>query len=890
MRSFVSLPVALAVLAVPGIASAATYTWVGPLPCTGTCPVGGDWTVAANWSPVGVPGATDTAILQGNSGGAGSPMVVSNISGSVGGLVVSGNTEFIISSTLSVASGTVVLTSAVLGGGVLSLGAGVTTTVGDLDLTAINAEFDNAGTVNWASGTILGDEGAIIRNSGVWNMTAGPTTFSYGAGVNAADFYNTGTINVIGSGTTNDTSGYWGFHNSGVVHFSGGGTLDWDSVSDTTNTLDDGGSVTGNGTLLFGTAGNLGDGGVAPGLTLTLNGTTTIGTGATLQFAPGAEATIGTAGATLAGPGTFLWTGGQILGNAEGNTQPALTWEQNLAVHLTGAADKDPTGAYIINNASVLWDQGVFDVGDECYFTNMGTLTASGDLSMSVGAGHGDLENHGTVVKPTGAGVFAINGTTVDNYGTINGASGSIALVSNSNGTSPSLLEAGSTLEGSIVAYDEVSLAGTSTIAAGSTFEVGNDGLGDAATLDGSGTLDGPGTVKIDGSQVYASGTSTITFAAGGTVLLAPSAAGTDTDFSMDSTAAITLAGATTWSGGTLWVGDATLVNSGEWTTTAAGQMSHATSNSLLSNTGTFTCDPGSGVVNVGVITTSSGKVVAKSGTLLFSNPPFTQTAGTTELSGGTLASEDGATPPGTYYSIDIQGGSLTGAGTLDTSVTNEGTVAPGSASAAGTLSITQTYTQSATGVLAIGLGGTQAGTGYDVLAVAGDATIAGDMDVSLLGAYVPSVGASYTVLTSGGADPVAGTFAKVNDPTGVTLGATYNTDDVVLDVSAVTIAPKDAGADAWVAPKDAGADAKVAPKDAAKPGDAGKTHLADAGKSITKSGDSGSAASSGSSGGCSSAGARTSSAGEVWLTAVGAFIALGFRRSRRRRTTPSSS
>jgi hypothetical protein len=419
--------------------------------------------------------------------------------------------------------------------------------------------------------------------------------------------------------------------------------------------------------------------------------------------------------------------------------------------------------------------------------------------------------------------------------------------------------------------------------------------------LDGNGSLGGAGTVKLDGSQINASGTNTITFAAGGNVMLPPNAA--TTYFSPSSPGAITLAGTTTWTGGTLEISTGSIINSGAWTATAAGVFNGAAS--TLTNTGTFTADPGTGIVNMGVLVTSQGTVVAKSGLLFFSGsnrPNYTQTAGMTQLAGGNLASGDAlieqggdaGVAPTDYYGIDIQGGSLTGSGTIDTLVSNEGTVAPGSATAAGTLSITQTYTQSATGILAIGLGGTTAGTGFDVLAVAGDVTIAGYLNTSLIGSYVPAVGSSYKVLTSGGADPDTGMFGTVNDPVGATLTTTYDANDVVLGVSAVNILPADAGTDSGV---DAGVDAHVvsadagpkeaSTKDASKSSDAETTHSSDGGAHVDASthsapsaeaGDGGSA-SSGSSGGCNTTG--NAATGDAWLAAFGLMIALGLRRSR---------
>ena len=180
--------------------------------------------------------------------------------------------------------------------------------------------------------------------------------------------------------------------------------------------------------------------------------------------------------------------------------------------------------------------------------------------------------------------------------------------------------------------------------------------------------------------------------------------------------------------------------------------------------------------------------MVFASGTTELGDSGYVQTAGTTMLTGGDVMTQNV-----TYSTVDIQGGTLGGAGTIDGFVTCEGTIAPGTFSKAGTLTITQTYVQSSTGTLAVSLGGTQAGSEFDVLAVGGDVTLDGSLTVALLGGYEPAVGDTYEVLTSGGADPDTGMFATVNMPAGVVLTTTYDPNDVKLGITEVSM--PDAGA-----------------------------------------------------------------------------------------------
>ena len=107
----------------------------------------------------------------------------------------------------------------------------------------------------------------------------------------------------------------------------------------------------------------------------------------------------------------------------------------------------------------------------------------------------------------------------------------------------------------------------------------------------------------------------------------------------------------------------------------------------------------------------NAGTVIVSSGSTLGVST-YIQTAGSTILNGATI---NGG-------SLSINGGDLTGSGTINAPVTNGGQVIPGGAGDAGTLTINGTYTQTASGSLDIDIGGLTAGTQYDQLAVSGPA------------------------------------------------------------------------------------------------------------------------------------------------------------------------
>jgi hypothetical protein len=836
MKFFVQCLLAVLILSAAQAAFATTYLYTPP--ASGTNPR--LWSDPTQWTPTGIPGSGDTVVISFNPNPGNSValeadgVIVKNLQVSwvTGGGALVG-TGFSIET-----GGTFEWQSGYLSGLTATIPAGATLTIDTASPHFLDGStLNNASTTaTWTAGSLNGDGDAVFNNTGTLTISTG-AWFDYGAGVNNCDFYNPGKLVITGTGTVNNPTGVWGFHNTGTVNVGAGAVFEWQTSSNTQHTLDDGGTLTGAGTLLFDEPSS-----TSPNSVLTINGTTTVASGATLSFGPGAMVSAGASNGTLQGPGTLLWVGGQIAGDAMGKGGRLLTWGSTLQVHMTGAALKDLSTAYVVANGPITWDQGIFGGGGGSYLVNNAAFSVAGDLTSTSGY-NSTLENRGTLTKTAGTGTFTVNGLSIDNFGTVSAAKGNILLVTASNGALQSqALEAGSTLQGSIVATCPVSLVGDSTVAAGSTLELGNDGT-NASTLTGSGTLGGAGTVKIDGSSISAGPMQAITFGSTGKVVLAANAA--STYLFVDAMGSVTFAGTTSLTGGTVEVGLGTATNSGSFTASGVATMTNGGSSCNFANTGTFTVDPGAGKTVTmdldGYL--NSGTTILKSGTALFDlGNEYVQTAGATTLAGGTLAAHDTSMPPN-VWTVDIQGGTLGGSGTVDGIVTNEGTVAPGTSTAAGTLTITGAYTQSSTGTLAIGLGGTTAGTQFDVLASGDVVTLAGSLVVTRIGAYVPDVGNTYKVLTSAAPSPgVSGTFGTVTQPTGVTLTTTYDPGDVTLGVTAVNIPDggTDAGMDASVVdsgtPGDSGGPVDEAGMPEAAAGDAGE----DAGFSVDAAGSDG--------------------------------------------------
>ena len=126
-----------------------------------------------------------------------------------------------------------------------------------------------------------------------------------------------------------------------------------------------------------------------------------------------------------------------------------------------------------------------------------------------------------------------------------------------------------------------------------------------------------------------------------------------------------------------------------------------------------------------------------------------------------------------------MNGGLLSGSGTVEGSVINAGHINPGDDVTTAILTITGDYTQTATGVLNIRIGGNDAGFGYDQLFIAGRATLDGTLNVSLVNPFVPMSGSTFQIMRF---NSLSGMFANANldpslmlpfyDPTDVTLQA----------------------------------------------------------------------------------------------------------------------
>jgi Concanavalin A-like lectin/glucanases superfamily/Bacterial Ig-like domain (group 3)/MBG domain (YGX type) len=152
----------------------------------------------------------------------------------------------------------------------------------------------------------------------------------------------------------------------------------------------------------------------------------------------------------------------------------------------------------------------------------------------------------------------------------------------------------------------------------------------------------------------------------------------------------------------------------------------------------------------------------------------------------GSLSSPPPSLAPVNGGTVMIQGGILTGSGTINGDLTNGGELDLGSAP--GVLTVRGSYTQTTTGTLTLKIGGTAADPQADELNVLRNATLAGTLNLSLLNGFAPTAGQTFDVLN---AATTSGNFATTNIPVSDGVPAfTPTASSTGFDIVGATVAP----------------------------------------------------------------------------------------------------
>jgi len=420
--------------------------------------------------------------------------------------------------------------------------------------------------------------------------------------------------------------------------------------------------------------------------------------GTNLSFGPGGNSLVLHDMSLNTGGNTLLTQGAGVVVDGEVTLHEAGMWKNSAAVEVRGS-----------NGAIVAHDERV-------KFENDGTVTTTGtraDVFAGAGGVLATFINNGTLVKAT-ASDQQFTGIQNSAAGTIRADAGRL------------------TLAGAM-------LGGKMQVASGAQLTLDNVSLYSSADFSGAGAMTWQNYISLLGAVDVKAAAPVLSMGAA-TAIQGQGIALTTRNVVNMAGSEVTLA-ATTWNNlGTLNLGD------GAAFTASDGRL-------------------------------ANGGTVVKTGTGLVAVPLRNMAGGTVRIEGGTLDARQGTDNPnngaivlqaGTTLSgggTDIyNNGSISGNGTIalggDGTLVNNGTVSPGTAATAGTLTVRGNYTQTSSGALNIKVGG----SGFDLLDIDGSAHLAGALNLSGLGGVLPANGAQADFVVARGSGN-SGTFSQVNAP-----------------------------------------------------------------------------------------------------------------------------
>jgi autotransporter-associated beta strand protein len=607
--------------------------------------------------------------------------------------------------------------------------------------------------------------GGTIVDAG--SLTASTATLPLNGNVSLIDSNGTGTAGVIVfNQSSNGTFG-------GAI--SGNGSV----TKQNTGTL----TLTGNNTY---TGATLLNGGtlVANSASLPVNSGVTMTNASSLVLD---QAATGTFGGLVAGAGSVTKQGDGSLTFTAANTYDGGTTVDTGSLVLSGAGKLGaPTGPLAVNTA-------ILDLG--------GTSQTVGAVTLNNGTISNGMLN-GSSYTSTGGNVSAsLGGPGI----VFTNTSGNTTLTGNNSYTG------GTVINGGIVTASSTSLpaAQAVTIADGASlhFSEPTDGTFSGATS-GAGSVEklGAGALTLTGNNLHSGGTTvtsgTLTTSGNGTFGAADGAL-TVNGGTLDLGAGNRTAGAVVLGGGTIRNGTLTGTSytstGGNVSASLAGPgvvFTNTSGTTSLTGNNTYT---GGTVINGGIVSSSLAHLpsdqtvtIATGGELVLNDPTSGTYSGNLTGSGvfrkqgsGTLTFALPTTTAieleaGSLYSnssigsLNIASGAFFGGNaTVTGNVVNNGTLSPGNSP--GQIIVAGNFTQLPAGTLLIEFASL---TSFDQLVVTGTASLAGTLQIDVLGSYNPA-GKTFDILTAGGG--VSGTFAPVTGSAALISTVNYSANAVTI-------------------------------------------------------------------------------------------------------------
>lgn len=403
MRSFVTLFLVL-IISVVGF-SQVKYTYVGG---------SGNWQTPSKWSPAGVPGIADTAVINFGTLTNDSTVFVASLFHNGG--TINGTGEINITDSLSFISGILSGTGAIklLGGcnGVISGGT-------------LSRSLTNEGNLTWQGNTVTFSNGAVFTNNGTFDVKAQLSQFGFGGG---GSIINNGSI--IRSTATETAIIAAPISNQGIIHVKSGILR---SVTD----------VTGNGSFI-----------IDPGTFYVLSGGahTLVGnniSGGGIFELNNNTLTISTGNVIVQSGTTFLQSGGTITGDDDLIIEGQFDFKNGIqsgngttkistaGTCLAGGTQGKQFSRNFLNNGIFTWNGGNITFGASKTFINNGTFNAEVESGSLNNLGGVSIVNNGIFNRSTGSANLTIAPKFINNN-ELNILNGSISfndsLINNATG------------------------------------------------------------------------------------------------------------------------------------------------------------------------------------------------------------------------------------------------------------------------------------------------------------------------------------------------------------------------------------------------------------------------------------------------------------------------
>jgi hypothetical protein len=671
-----------------------TVTWINP--------AGGDWDTPSNWDAGRVPIATDDAVIN-----------YANISVTHSSSVSDTANSLTSQAAIALSAGSLSLTNASVINNALNISGGTLTSSGDLAVS---------GLIAWTGGTLSGG-GSLTAQGGI--QISGQET------LDTLSLTNTGSATCTGGTVTMQNGAVFNNNSSLTAQVASGFQANWVEGTGAVPTVNNAGSLimSGSGIAQF-------------ALPFNNSGSVSLQSGV-LTLGGGSGTSTSSGSFTGAGGATLYLEGAQQLTNSSSINADNVVF---AGASVADAGSYSATSGTSTQVATVSFTGSVASVGAlSLAYNDIATFSPASGPAATLTLASLDLEGAPSSGMPTltGTDSFVVSGLFTWNRGTVSGSGSLIA-----NG--------GITLEGNLDILDTRTLTNTATAA----WTSGNVTLQNGAVFNNNGTLNAQGVAgnwEAGTGPMPTFSNAGIVQKSGGSGVINVGVAFTNTGTVQVQSGTLYLAGpfsnfaGSTLTGGTYLIGATLQFNGANIVTNAASivldgpgaRFIDQTSANALANLAknaagaSFTLQAGVALATTGPFTNAGS--LALFGSTFTVAAAYSQTAGTTTLTGGTLSA-------GGQVTI-MNGSSLSGSGTVNANVSNAGQVNPGGSGAAGSITINGDYTQTSGGVLNIELGGSGAGQ-FDQLLISGQAILGGTLNVSALNGYVPPKNTVFEILT----------------------------------------------------------------------------------------------------------------------------------------------